>query len=203
MISSLPPGGCPDVDAYAALIGGRLDAADRAALERHIDACPDCTELVTELGRIYVHPPGADPGAETKPRTTPAGNDPWLGAIAWSAAALLGGAGAVACRALPTAWLVLTGGGPRVDAAAGLGVIVLYTAVVGPLGALGGVSAAIAARRGRPWAAAATRSLLWLALPTLLLTPFALFALRSLPRARPLHARGGSRHNAAEERAAS
>lgn len=43
--------GCPPLERIAALIDGRLDAAGRAAVERHLASCPRCFEIWSETLR--------------------------------------------------------------------------------------------------------------------------------------------------------
>ncbi len=57
-----PAGSCPDPDLLDALASGRLEAAARPNLERHLDACVSCSGIVAELARVYgssVPPPTA------------------------------------------------------------------------------------------------------------------------------------------------
>ena len=42
---------CPDEDVFVAFIGGELEAGEREGLERHLDACPTCAELLAQLAR--------------------------------------------------------------------------------------------------------------------------------------------------------
>lgn len=44
---------CPPDDAYSRLLQGLLGPEERSELELHLDRCPNCTELVAELGKIY------------------------------------------------------------------------------------------------------------------------------------------------------
>ncbi|HET6584535.1 MAG TPA: tetratricopeptide repeat protein, partial [Nannocystaceae bacterium] len=43
--------GCPDAELFVAFLGGELDEDDATALERHVDGCRACCELVAALAR--------------------------------------------------------------------------------------------------------------------------------------------------------
>jgi tetratricopeptide (TPR) repeat protein/predicted Ser/Thr protein kinase len=51
MASDEPVRACPDETALARFASGQLDAAERAALEAHVDSCDECRELISELAR--------------------------------------------------------------------------------------------------------------------------------------------------------
>ena len=53
-----PPGPCPPPESLAALIDGRVDAAERERLLEHLDRCPDCFAL-------WLSAANAAPSAET------------------------------------------------------------------------------------------------------------------------------------------
>ncbi len=44
---------CPAEDTIAAFVGDELDDAERDALEHHMDACPACQAVVTEMIRVF------------------------------------------------------------------------------------------------------------------------------------------------------
>ncbi|MBN2195116.1 MAG: zf-HC2 domain-containing protein [Polyangiaceae bacterium] len=207
MTSSESQGGCPDVDLYARMLAGRLAAAERVALERHIDACPDCMELVAELGKIYGRPASIPPGSfppsvqgsppeapkgrdatasldsrPSPPDPTVASGDPLVAWIAAMLLLLLAGVTVVAWTAAPAAVGVLATDGTIRSSRTWLAAVVVYAAVMGPVGILAGLPVAIVAWRDPPWATVIIRVLLWTTLPTLVLLPFAVFSLRSLSR---------------------
>jgi serine/threonine protein kinase/tetratricopeptide (TPR) repeat protein len=45
--------GCPDEDDVAAFARGELETSRAADVERHLDGCPSCARVVTELVRIF------------------------------------------------------------------------------------------------------------------------------------------------------
>ncbi len=45
--------GCPAEDAIAAFVTDELDEGEREAIERHMDACPACEAVVTEMVRVF------------------------------------------------------------------------------------------------------------------------------------------------------
>ena len=46
-------GACPDENALSRVVSGALTGDERAAIERHIDTCDPCAELVAELARTW------------------------------------------------------------------------------------------------------------------------------------------------------
>jgi anti-sigma factor RsiW len=48
---------CPNENAFARLLEGLASDSERAELERHVDRCPACAELLTMLGRAYAPSP--------------------------------------------------------------------------------------------------------------------------------------------------
>lgn len=55
------PMNCPSENDYAEMVQGLLSEQKRVALERHVDSCPRCTDLMAELGRMFA--PSLTPGA--------------------------------------------------------------------------------------------------------------------------------------------
>ena len=53
---------CPTDNVLAELVDGALDDTTRVTIERHLDGCPACAELVGELARMLDPPPAAPPG---------------------------------------------------------------------------------------------------------------------------------------------
>ena len=148
---------CPDEDTFARFVEGRLPPADAAVLERHLDGCARCADLTAMFGRVYA----------------PAEPAPARGWVAGGlcALALLQVAWLLAARALAPA--LLAAWWP------------LYAALWGTAGAVAGAFAALAVARGwrlgRPVALFACL----LALPTVALTPLALFVVWALRDLRP------------------
>ncbi|HEY3353696.1 MAG TPA: protein kinase [Polyangia bacterium] len=66
--SEVVPGACLDEETVLALVGDQLAGAARAAAERHLDECPECRTLVSELLR----PVAAAPAAPVAPPGGPA-----------------------------------------------------------------------------------------------------------------------------------
>ena len=55
---------CPDANTLAELADGGLDDTARLEVERHLDDCGTCSELLAELAWIVAPPPPAPPGFE-------------------------------------------------------------------------------------------------------------------------------------------
>jgi anti-sigma factor RsiW len=70
-----PGSSCPDDGTYAQLLEGVLPPQRAADLERHLDSCQACTDLVAQLGKIYgpTRPSGL-PRPPAGPVTPPAGS---------------------------------------------------------------------------------------------------------------------------------
>lgn len=160
---------CPDEDTVAQLLQGLLSGDDLARLERHLDGCAACTELVAELGKAF--------GPETRRSDRPA---PARDAVPLARVELF----AAFIHVLVTgklAWLTVTGEAltashhPAVTAAAfALGVL------SGPIGAAVAATAAWSSSRGARWARRAAIAHAVIALPTVILTPLAIYVLVEL-----------------------
>jgi hypothetical protein len=201
---------CPSEDDYALMLEGALSTEQAQELERHIDRCAPCMELVAELGKVFGGgslPPPAEPAASTRPPApegSAAGES--LRSTSGAAADTLPDGSlkrlAFACLAAATAWTVIAavpaaealaqawplGGAPieRLEGApAGRLVALLawaYALISAPL-LLGTSSAAwLGARRGSAWARRALAIHAWLGLPSLVLVPLSLRVLMAVRR---------------------
>src|SRR4051812_45411303 len=61
-----PMPACPDENTYARLLEGLLPARERALVERHVDGCSGCAEMLAQLGKVYTEE-GASPPAAAAP----------------------------------------------------------------------------------------------------------------------------------------
>jgi hypothetical protein len=164
---------CPDEDTFARFAEGLLPPGEAAAVERHVDGCARCGELAAAFGRAYAPGPterGAAGGREA-------------------------GAALILSAGLHAAWAVVVVHAPVALAALFPAALAAgyrgYALVWGPLGALSALVAAVALRRG--WRAAGRWAALHaaLALPSVVLTPLALFVIFALRR-RDIAARAAS-----------
>ena len=58
---------CPDEETLLAFVDGALPGEERERLERHIDDCPSCAELVAEAARDASFVPHVDPHEDQEP----------------------------------------------------------------------------------------------------------------------------------------
>jgi hypothetical protein len=149
---------CPDENLIASWLEGRLREADVAALERHVDQCADCLDLVTSFGRAYS--PSLPPRV---PR--PTGLLVWA-EIAFAALQVAGAAVVTSC--------VRSG---RLGSE--LGTTLAISALLGAVVAL---YAVWALRRERPQARTLCAIHAALALPSVVLAPVAAWVLIELRR---------------------
>lgn len=164
---------CPPVQAFAQLLEGSLTPAERSELERHVDRCPLCTELLGQLGKVYGGPstlapneaPGEGASAGTKlvePRQRLALFHGVLVLCSVAVAVALGGLSAGEGGSL----------GLRVLHGAGH-----YAVLGGPVGVVVGAAAIFGTWSGQRWARGARILHAVLALPTLVLAPVAAYVL--------------------------
>jgi anti-sigma factor RsiW len=156
---------CPDEDTIAQLIQGLLSGDERARLEQHLDGCAACTELVAELGKAF--------GPETKHSALPpptARDTRSLTRIELFAALVH------AVITLKLGWVVVSDGNPS-TAPALSAVVVVAGVLFGPIGAAMATVAAWGSSRSAGWARRAAVVHALLALPSLALTPLAVYVL--------------------------
>jgi anti-sigma factor RsiW len=156
---------CPDEDTFARFVEGLLPPEAAAQIERHVDACARCADLAAEFGRSYAV------SAE------PAGRAPRLAALALALAVPVHLAWALL---LPPAAAVLQASLPP-----GLATLVLrYGAIWAPAGGVLALGGAVGLWRG--WSRGRTLAMghAVLSLPSVVLTPLALFVMYELGRAR-------------------
>jgi len=58
---------CPTEDAFLAFVGGNLPDAEAGQLERHLDGCEDCREMLAEAGRALLGSLDGAPPAPPEP----------------------------------------------------------------------------------------------------------------------------------------
>ena len=157
---------CPDEDTFARFVQGILRPEAMADIERHVDGCARCSDLAAEFGRLYAETVQEPPPIET--RFAPL-------ALALAAlihvgwALLLSGAAALLKGLLPS-WL----------AAAYL----RYASFWAPVGCGVALAAAFGLVGRQRWGRLLAIAHAVLSLPSVVLTPLALFVLDSLRRDR-------------------
>ena len=154
---------CPDEDTFARFVQGLLPAEAASDIERHVDGCARCADLAAEFGSLYAEP-------------TPAAADAGRQAT-WAL---------VAAVALHTAWTVVLRVWPgALQALPDAPVITaygLYSAVWAPAGGGVAVLAALGLGRRRPWGRGAALCHAVLSLPSIVMTPLAIFVIACLRR---------------------
>ena len=157
---------CPDEDTFARFVQGILRPEAMAEIERHVDGCARCADLAAEFGRLY-----ADTAPESPPierRFAPLALA--LAALIHVAWALLLSRAAATFQGLLPAWL----------AAAYL----RYASFWAPVGCGVALGAAFGLLGGQRWGRLLALVHAVLSLPSVVLTPLALFVLDSLHRGR-------------------
>ena len=158
---------CPDEDTFARFVQGILRPDAMADIERHVDGCARCSDLAAEFGRLYAEPEPESPPQIERRFAPLALALAALIHVAW--ALLLSRAGAALQDLVP----------PSLAAA-----YLRYGSVWAPVGSGVALAAAfgLAGRQrwGRPLAIVYTV----VSLPSVVLTPLALFVLDSLRRDR-------------------
>jgi len=171
---------CPDEDTYARLLQGLLPDSELAALERHLDECPACAELLAELGKAYSGPTAArhlsagPPPASTppsQPMRVPPERPTALTRIEWFAAVIHG------LVTIKLGWLWVAGSATLVPASAETALVFGYALLCGPAGALLALLSAWSLQQGLSWGRRAAVVHAVLALPSVLLTPLGLYVL--------------------------
>jgi len=160
---------CPDEDTFARFVEGVLTAEAAAAIESHVDGCARCADLAAEFGRSFAEERTDVAGAAPRPGR--------LAPLALAAAALLHAVWAI---------VIVPAAAPLAGAAPGplVAGYLRYAALWAPAGAVLALVGAFAVLRG-------VRAGRWLALgwallslPSIVLTPLALFALDAERRER-------------------
>jgi anti-sigma factor RsiW len=156
---------CPDEDTFARFVQGLLPPDAASDVEQHVDGCARCADLAAAFGSLYAEPaPAATEAA--RPET-------W----ALMAAAVMHVAWTVVLRIWPAALDAL----PRAPLTTAYA---LYAAMWAPAG--GGVAllAALGLARRRPWGRATALCHAMLSLPSIILTPLAMFVIAIMRRPR-------------------
>jgi anti-sigma factor RsiW len=153
---------CPDEDSFARFVEGLLGPADAAAIERHVDGCARCADLTAEFGRLYAKEP---PGPRAAPGPSPTAALTLSIAIHVAATVLLWRAPGALAQILPSA-----------PAAAAL----RYASFWAPGGALVAATAAIGLAGGWGWGRLVAGVYAAISLPSIVLTPLALYILSGL-----------------------
>jgi hypothetical protein len=157
---------CPDEDTFARFVQGILRPEAMADIERHVDGCARCSDLAAEFGRLY---------AETAPESPPI--ERRLAPLALALAALIHVAWALL---LPRTAAVMQDLIPAWLAAA----YVRYASVWAPVGCGVALAAAFGLVGRQRWGRLLAIVHAALSLPSVVLTPLALFVLDSLRRDR-------------------
>ena len=156
---------CPDEDTFARFVEGVLPPREAAAIERHVDGCPRCADLGAAFGRLYAPSSTAAPAVD----------EDGVVRVALGLSAGLHIAWAVLIAHAPAALAALARAG---FAAAYHG----YATIWGPVGAGWAILAALALRRRWRGGRGAALAQAALALPSIVLTPLAVFVLFTLRR---------------------
>jgi hypothetical protein len=163
---------CPDEDTFARFVQGILRPEAMADIERHVDGCARCADLAAEFGRLYAEPapdaPAIDGPATAERRFAP---------LALALAALVHVAW-VLLRAQAT--VALQGLMPAAFAT----VYLRYAAFWAPVGCGVALVAAFGLTGRQRWGRPIAFLHAALSLPSIVLTPLALFVLDSLRRDR-------------------
>jgi hypothetical protein len=166
---------CPDDNLFGRLLEGRLTEAQRAPLERHVDECAACTELLAELGKVYAQKAGGTRRPSLAPRVASAPR----GRNLWSVELVLGLVQLALAGRLGATWLAARETGDTIALPLGTlpGWILAYGIVWGAVGGVLALSATWGLRRGRGWALRVARLHAWITLPSVILTPLAGYVL--------------------------
>lgn len=168
---------CPDEDTIAQLIQGLLSGDERARLEQHLDGCAACTELVAELGKAFgpeTQRSAPPPATVQEPVPLAADDTRGLTGIQLFAAFIH------AVITVKLGWLLVSSGDASFAATSTpvlTGLVLVAGALFGPVGATVAAFAAWGSRRGAGWARRATVVHALIALPSLALTPLAVYVL--------------------------
>jgi len=157
---------CPDEDTFARFVQGILRPEAMADIERHVDGCARCSDLAAEFGRLYATAP-PEPAAIER-RFAPLGLA--LAAI------------------IHVAWAVVlsrAGGGPRGLLPVWVAAVYLpYATFWAPVGCGVALAAAFGLAGRQRWGRLLAVVHAVLSLPSVVLTPLALFILDSVRRDR-------------------
>ncbi len=166
---------CPDEDTFARFVEGLLPPEAATEIERHVDGCARCADLAAEFGRSYA-----------EPRTGAAGVGRHLAPLALAIAA-----------AIHVVWAVVVGraaGALQAIAPAPLaGAYLRYVGVWAPVGGVVALAAGFCLLRGLRAARPLAVGYALLSLPSVILTPLALFVLDEQRRDRGGPAPSGGR----------
>jgi hypothetical protein len=163
------------------MLEGRVSDARRAELELHLDGCRDCSEFLSEFAKVYA--PDVQRASQVAPPTS--ARVPPLHATLVRRLVRVGLLSAVldAFLGMKLAWLLASAGWWSTamhDNASLPSQLGLYLLVSAPLSALMAGAYAWGIGRGRPWAAAVCTSYALLRLPTVVMTPLAVYVLLGL-----------------------
>jgi len=166
---------CPDEDTFARFVEGLLPTEAAAEIERHVDGCARCADLTAEFGRSFAEPRAGADGAGRH-----------LAPLALAIAAVI-----------HVVWAIVVGhaaGALQAIAPAALaGAYLRYVGVWAPAGGVVALAAGFCLlrglRAGRPLAVGYAL----LSLPSIILTPLALFVLGAARRDRGGPAASGGR----------
>jgi hypothetical protein len=152
---------CPSEDTFARFLEGLLAPPETAAIEQHVDGCARCADLAAAFGRSFAEEAAPARGLWVSPPVLLAVSATiqivWAVVLWRSPAALeavLPSAAAAGYRAYATLW--------------------------GPLGAAVAAAAAVALARGRRWGRALALVQAALSLPSIVMTPLAVYLLMTL-----------------------
>jgi len=163
---------CPDEDTFARFVQGILPPEAMADIERHVDGCARCSDLAAEFGRLYAET-APDAASTDGPRT----RAHLFAPLALAFAALIHVAFMLL---LPRASAAVRGFLPVPLAAAYL----RYASFWAPVGCGVALAAAFGLASGQRWGRGLALVHAVLSLPSIVLTPLALFVLDSLRRDR-------------------
>lgn len=157
---------CPDEDTFARFVQGILRPEAMADIERHVDGCARCSDLAAEFGRLYAETAAEPPPIERRfaPLALALAS---LIHVGWTL--LLPRAGAALHDLFP-AWLATA--------------YLRYASFWAPVGCGVALAAAFGLVGGQRWGRVLAIAHAILSLPSIVLTPLALFVLDSLRRGR-------------------
>jgi hypothetical protein len=163
---------CPDEDTFARFVQGILRPEAMADIERHVDGCARCADLAAEFGRLY-----AEPAADAPAIAGGLARERRFAPLALALAALI-----------HVAVVLLL---PRTSAAARellppalAGAYLHYASFWAPVGCGVALAAAFGLTGRQRWGRRLAFIHALLSLPSVVLTPLALFVIDSLRRDR-------------------
>jgi len=157
---------CPDEDTFARFVQGILRPEAMADIERHVDGCARCSDLAAEFGRLYATAP--PPAEAIERRFAPLGLA--LAAIIHVAWAVVLSRASGGLRDLLPAWVAA--------------VYLPYATFWAPVGCGVALAGAFGLAGRQRWGRLLAVAHAVLSLPSVVLTPLALFILDSVRRDR-------------------